>query len=331
MTNEGERVATMEKAGLADKAGVWARGWVLAGAAAWVVVAVLARMGVARIGVIELMFLFGPLVIVPLGMELDLSFSDAGISRRFARLAQSLQPLGTVLVVVAICLPPSRQAGLLAAGCMGVCGLMAMAGAIVFGKCFMDKNLSVARATQAMARMDMAIGGVWLVASRLGIRPMGIREPIGLLTAVHFHFAGFATATIAGATLRFAELRGEQRWLRRVVIAIIILPIVVAIGFVTSPMMKMVAAAAFSVSVAALAGYLWKWAGRTASSQAWIFLRMACATVFVGMTLSSAYAVTDYLKSDALTIPRMASTHGVLNAVGFCMLGLLGWLMEFQG
>jgi hypothetical protein len=29
-----------------------------------------------------------------------------------------------------------------------------------------------------------------------------------------------------------------------------------------------------------------------------------------------------------LTIPQMARTHGVLNAVGFCLPGLLGWLVE---
>jgi len=57
-----------------------------------------------------------------------------------------------------------------------------------------------------MARIDLAVGGAWLVASRLGMRPMGIQEPIVLLTAVHFHYAGFATATIAAATLRFADL-----------------------------------------------------------------------------------------------------------------------------
>jgi hypothetical protein len=32
--------------------------------------------------------------------------------------------------------------------------------------------------------------------------------------------------------------------------------------------------------------------------------------------------------SDALTIPEMAKTHGILNAVGFCLAGLLGWLVE---
>ena len=46
------------------------------------------------------------------------------------------------------------------------------------------------------------------------------------------------------------------------------------------------------------------------------------------MVLSGAYAVADFMGSDALTIPQMARTHGILNAFGFCLLGLLGWLVE---
>jgi hypothetical protein len=46
------------------------------------------------------------------------------------------------------------------------------------------------------------------------------------------------------------------------------------------------------------------------------------------MVLSGAYAIADYLGSDVLIIPQMARTHGILNAVGFCLCGLLGWLVE---
>ena len=39
----------------------------LAGAAVWAGMAVLARMGIARVGAIELLFLFGPLVVMGVG------------------------------------------------------------------------------------------------------------------------------------------------------------------------------------------------------------------------------------------------------------------------
>jgi hypothetical protein len=162
---------------------------------------------------------------------------------------------------------------------------------------------------------------------------MGIQEPIGLLTAVHFHFAGFATAMIAGATLQFAEARmgGRDtllRWVRGVVVLVLLMPFVVAAGFVISPGLKMVAAMVLSASVAGLAGFVWMCSSCVESGTARGFLRASASAVFVGMALSGTYGVADLVKSDLLTIPRMASTHGVLNAVGFCLLGLLGWLMQ---
>jgi len=344
-----------------DKNG-WAAGWASAGAAAWAGVAVLAKMGIARIGVIELMFLFAPLVIVPLGMELGrVCGFESGIARELAAAAQTLQPLGAVLAVVAVCLGPGERAGFLAGGWMVVCGLMAGAGVMELGSVGLGsantgpaaeiENLTggapVATRVGAVsgqasrlswiaggvACADLAVGGAWLVASRLGWRPMGIQEPIGLLTAVHFHFAGFATATIAAATLRFAEARfaGRDsllRWLWWVVVLVLGMPFVVAAGFVISPGPKMVAAVVFSASVAGLAGFVWMCAGHVDDGTARGFLRVAAGAVFAGMALSGTYAVADFVKSECLPIPRMASTHGVLNALGFCLLGLLGWMVE---
>jgi hypothetical protein len=160
------------------------------------------------------------------------------------------------------------------------------------------------------------------------MRPMGIQEPIGLLTAVHFHFAGFATAMIAAATLRFAENRGQHPWLRRLILMMVGLPFVVAAGFVISPVLKMIAAISFSSSVAGLAIVLRACGRKAKDATARILLQVAAGAVLAGMVLSAVYAVGDYLGSDALTIPQMARTHGVLNAVGFCLMGLLGWLVE---
>src|SRR5579864_4641673 len=185
-----------------------------------------------------------------------------------------------------------------------------------------------ARATLAVAKIDLAVGGVWLVASRFGVRPMGIQEPIGLLTGVHFHFAGFATATIAAATLLSAQKRRQKLWLKRVVALVVGLPYLVAAGFVISPALKMGAGLMFSASVAVLALFLRDCGKRAHDPTARVLLQAASAAVFAGMVLSSTYAVADLLGSDVLTIPQMARTHGILNALGFCMLGLLGWLVE---
>jgi ATP/ADP translocase len=102
----------------------------------------------------------------------------------------------------------------------------------------------------------------------------------------------------------------------------------VAAGFIISPVVKMVAAILFSLSVAVLAVAV-RACGRTVQdATARVLLQLAAGTIFAGMVLSAAYAIADYAGSDVLTIPQMARTHGILNAFGFCLLGLLGWLIE---
>jgi YndJ-like protein len=316
--------------------GFWAAGCATAGAAAWAGIAVLARMGIARVGAIELLFLFAPLVIVPLGMELSRVIGGRGA---FHELARWLQPLGAAFAVVAILLPPGRRAGTFALGWLVVCLFMAGSGVEGLARSLWidaggGAGATCARATSiviSIARMDLAVGGAWLVASRWGMRAMGIQEPIGLLTAVHFHFAGFATALIGAATLRFAERDAPYKWLQRLVLMVAVLPAVVAAGFVISPVVKMSAAVLFSASVAGLAIAVRSYARKAHDVTARILLQVAAVAIFMGMVLSGAYAVADYLGSDALTIPEMARTHGILNAVGFCLAGLLGWLVESGG
>ena len=244
--------------------------------------------------------------------------------------ASRLQPLGAALAAVAMWLPPRRIAGLAVVGWMIVCLVLAGGGVVELIRTPWSDAGGGARATLAVAKIDLAIGGAWLVASRFGMRPMGIQEPIGLLTAVHFHFAGFATATIAAATLLSAEKR-QKLWLKRVVALIVGLPYVIAAGFVISPGLKMGAALMFSASVAVLAVFLRDCGKRAHDPTARVLLQVASAAVFAGMVLSGTYAIADLLGSDVLTIPQMARTHGILNAVGFCMLGLLGWLVENSG
>jgi hypothetical protein len=310
----------------------WARVCATVGAGVWAGMAVLARMGTARIGEIELLFLFAPLVIVPLGMELQRVMGAGGWC---VDLARRLQPIGAAAAVVSICLAPGRTAALLALGWMAVCGLMVWSGLAALWRLGWENRAGgspastrVVKIAGAVGRIDLVVGGAWLVASRLGMRPMGIQEPIGLLTAVHFHYAGFATATTAAATLRFVEAHKASRWLRAIVLLVMGMPFVVAVGFVVSPTLKMVAGVLFSASVAGLAVFLRGCGKRASDAMARVLLQVAAGTVFAAMALAGAYAVADFRGSDALTIPQMARTHGILNAVGFSLPGLLGWLVE---
>jgi hypothetical protein len=298
----------------------------LAGAFLWAVLAGFAGAGRTPLGVIELLFLFAPLVTVPLGLRLAEVLSPSPVPQ-LGQITVVTQPLAAACVVMSFLSSPGKIAGVLALPWFLTCVLAAISGALGL----VANRKSVSAIVANVARIDLAVGGGWLLLTRLGARPLGFQEPIVLLTAVHFHYSGFATALIAAAVLRSHETRGAASTLLRTVApSVAALPFAVAAGFVWSPAFKVAAVVAFSLSILLLAIILFRDAARFRSRTARALTRISSASVFAGMSLAVTYAVGDYLHRDWLLIPRMASTHGLLNGFGFVMLGLLGWLVELH-
>jgi hypothetical protein len=110
-----------------------------------------------------------------------------------------------------------------------------------------------------------------------------------------------------------------------------LLPFVLAAGFVLSPVLRMAAAVALAATMMALAGLLF-WLGRyPVVPAARIYLRLAGGAGWIAMGLAGTYAVSDYIGKPVLTMPGMASTHGVLNGLGFVLLSTLAFLLELHG
>jgi len=292
----------------------------------WTVVLATVAAGKAPFGIVEMLFLFAPLIVVPLGLELGSIVAPArwkwGLN-----LAVVLQPPAAIAAIASFWLKPGPSAGILVVPWLVVCLLVALAG-LSSG---LDLKTLGAIAIN-VSRIDLAVAAVWLILSRLGIQPMGFREPIILLTAVHFHYTGFATALIAGAMVDFAQVRGRHSATRSgLVVLVVALPFVLAAGFVFSPAIKVCAAVLLSMTMLGLAISQLE-AGRAAPrSDASIFLWISSAAVALAMTLAGTYAVGDFLGRNWISIPRMASTHGLLNALGFALPALIGWLVAWLG
>jgi len=75
---------------------------------------------------------------------------------------------------------------------------------------FGSSLLNVRRLLIVAALGYLAFGAAWLMASRLGLRPMGFAPDIVELTAVHFGFAGFAGPLIALATAEALAARSGR-------------------------------------------------------------------------------------------------------------------------
>jgi hypothetical protein len=171
----------------------------------------------------------------------------------------------------------------------------------------------------------LIVGGTWLVISRLGLQPLGFQEPIVLLTAVHFHFAGFLSAVLAGLT--YERLR-ESRWgkpLRAVLSGVLVGPGLLGLAFLAGPKLKLAAvmlivAGQFGLAVGTIRVAVGM---QHPVGRAMLFFSSGC--VLAGMMLAATWAIGEYPLHPFVDLARMERYHGVLNGVGFGVCGLIGW------
>lgn len=192
------------------------------------------------------------------------------------------------------------------------------------------KRFSWAEVAIDAGLLFVAIGGGWLILSRWGATPLGFQEPIILLTAGHFHYAGLTLPILVG-------LAGKQ--LQNLISRIATVGVISGVPLV-----------AFGITVKHLKP---EWA-LVEGISAW-YLSLVCMLVvvmqfqimsftrhrlqrmlffcsglslLVSMTLAIVYALGMYLGTEWLDIPTMLITHALLNVVGFALSGLLAYNVE---
>jgi hypothetical protein len=148
-----------------------------------------------------------------------------------------------------------------------------------------------------------------------------------LLTAVHFHFAGFAAPILAGLTGRTIVTSGQGRMLFRfAAVGIVSGTPLVAAGITFSPVLALIGAIVISLGLVLLAIVVVGWVLRSnASLPSRLLLVLSSVSSSLAMVLACLYAYSIVEKTLIIDIPRMAMTHGLLNAFGFALCGLLGW------
>jgi YndJ-like protein len=260
-------------------------------------------------GLIDRLFLLAPLAIVPLGMSLQL----------LPRAVTMAQPVCAGLVVLSFLSRTGITAALLAVPWLllgAACGLIGLLRLCRSGVRRVDQLCLHA------ALIYWPVGCLWLVISRLGMNPLGFSDDIVLLTAVHFHYAGLAALTMLGVTGRFAAgmLYRVTAWG-----AIAGIPSL-ALGVTFSPSLECAAALLLASSLVSAAGItafvvLPRVVGRTAR----VLLATSAGSVVAAMLFAGTYALGKYNGREWLDISEMAALHGVINAVGFSLCGLVGW------
>src|SRR5262245_1158143 len=287
--------------------------FVLPGAGVCATLALLSALGVGPLGLLELLFLLATWVIVPLGLAF---VPDAPP----VRLARRIQPAAAILATVSFFLPTGVPAAALAAPWAVLNGLVALGGLMSMKEAFRG---GIASLLMVAAMMLPPVGGVHLVASRLGYPLAGFPEPIILLTAVHFHYTAFAAPILAALTCRTGPL---SRLAKAAGIGLVGGTPLLAAGFLLSaPRLKIVAVGILVVSVLATSVTQIAALRNLEPGRSRFLLLVSSLAVIAAMLLAAVFEHGVYTGRTWISIPEMAWSHGLLNGIGFSLCGLLAY------
>ena len=177
------------------------------------------------------------------------------------------------------------------------------------------------------ARLFPAIGAAWLVANRANWMPWGFDALIVLLTAAHFHHAGYTLPLMAGLCAQ--ALPGHTS---RLSCGLILAGVpLVAIGitcthFKVLPWIEPLAVSvlvAGALGVALLQMRMAFQKGQSTGVRALFFI--SGLSLLVAMLLALTFGLRSLFPFWALPMPTMWAIHGTLNTFGFGLCGVLAW------
>lgn len=281
------------------------------GGVAWLSTVAAAFAGLGELTLVDALLLLAVLVVAPAAVPLHPAAS------------------GTHASVVLLAALPAAPALLLERGLLAAVLVLpwlatAVAGAVVAATWWLANRRGLVDAVWVAAAAYLVVGAGWLGADRLDLEPAGFAAPFVQLTAIHFHYAGFAASMLAGCAWRWRPGRLPAA----AVLLIAAAPPVVAIGFTTYGPLQVAGAGLLTAGLWLLA---WETIRRIAPATPpparWLLVISALATL-APMVLAVQWAIGHNYGTPALSIPAMVRFHGVLNAVGFTLLGVLGWRQQ---
>jgi hypothetical protein len=223
-------------------------------------------------------------------------------------------------------LPPGWPAAALALPWLGVTALLAAAGLqrLAAGR---GAPRSLSDLCLDAGLLYILVGGLWAVADRLGLQPLGFEPVIVLLTSIHFHYAGFVLPLLVGFAL--GEIQGPVA--RLAGLGVIAGVPLVAVGITASQLGVGPWLECGASWVTAAAGLATAWlhlrlAGcRTHPLPARALWGVAALALAGSMVLAALYGARAFLPLAWLDIPWMRALHGTANGLGFGLAGLCGW------
>lgn len=265
-------------------------------------------------------FLIAPLFLVPFGLRLLGAATPGAEPPRLFRLAALPAAL---LMTLSFMAAPGSVAAALSLPWLGLTAMVAIDAALRLLRDPARFHPGVRHVTDAAVAF-LAVGAAFATTDRLGARPFDFPAEIILLTAVHFHFAGFVLP-LAGA---LAYGRRPTRWLA-VALGVVVFGIpITALGFLGIPFANWIGAmltafGGFGIGVATLLV-----ARNLQPGAAVVLAVVAGASLLVSMPMAAIYSTGVLVGTAWLDLPTMARIHGGLNSLGFALPVIAAWTLD---
>lgn len=167
----------------------------------------------------------------------------------------------------------------------------------------------------------LAMGGGWYFAFVAGV-DLGFSPLLTWLTAIHFHYSSFLLPIFVGWVGRLFT----SRLYRSATVALLISPMVVAIGITYSHWIEIGSVLLYAYGMTVLIWIVWT-QPLFSGLQKW-FVRSSFSVLAVTLTFSMFYVLSNGFGLFSITIDFMLRFHGLLNCVAFALLGLIGWSLH---
>ncbi|GAA2236422.1 MULTISPECIES: YndJ family protein [Kitasatospora] len=263
---------------------------------------------------VNLIVMLGMFVVIPTGLTL---IDGPGTGR-----AARLWPIAATAGALALWLP--RGPGATALGC-GYAGATLALAALAPLRLRLTGSLAPAEIATLTALVTPSVAGVALVAERSGHRLFGFDLRILALTVPHFHFAGFTAALIAGLLCRTSP---DRLAARAAALSVPVGTLLVLAGYFIDDWAQLLGAVVLTCGMWLVGLLTWRDLRSRACSRDLLTGRLfavSSAVLAATMVLALWWALGRAAGFPHPTLTWMAATHGLGNALGFALCGLLAW------
>ncbi len=265
-------------------------------------------------------------LIIPLGM-IATTPAGADPGARFHRFVRRLLSPAAVPLLVSLVSATGDLAPVLALPWVAASALVLAVGARrLLARARTPRRFDLAELAIDAGFAYLPVGAVWAWVYRADVDLLGFAGVQALLTANHFHFAGFGMCVLVGLVGRRLGARAGLAYRAAAVLAVLAVALVAA-GITVSRSLEVFAAWALVLGVILTAVSLVR-ASRTTRGVPRVLLIVSAIAGVIAAGFAAHFATGGFARLDAVKLRQMLFFHALVNALGFVGAGLAAFALD---